>query len=304
MNSTAITARQDDLGVKVSRLAKVLLALAAGCLLVAGFLSSPRTNLEPGPVTRVTYFEKETEWVFPTVINEESTWGQWLLRKTNQSPPSLIDDIGSLRQINVSKVTSWAAAHYFLYDKPPPATGWELKRGMQGLEAGSVLLRFDEAVAGSIEQATLLSRTATTITYLTPLGELRETPSIPEISTSILAEWAGPPLELWSVTKQVGGLSAGLAFALSYVEQLSGAVLTEKPVAATGSIDARGNVSAVGGIEAKQESLEREVDLFFVPKSSTKINATPTMRVVEVENLREAVSWFCDEGNTEACRLL
>jgi PDZ domain-containing protein len=68
----------------------------------------------------------------------------------------------------------------------------------------------------------------------------------------------------------VGGPSAGLAFALGVIDTLSGGNLTGgHKVAVTGTIDTSGNVGVIGGIALKTVAVEHAgADVFLVPKDS------------------------------------
>ena len=65
---------------------------------------------------------------------------------------------------------------------------------------------------------------------------------------------------------QVGGPSAGLAFALDLAEELGRDVDRGRRVAATGEIGLDGSVRAVGGIKQKTiGARQSDMDLFLVP---------------------------------------
>lgn len=65
----------------------------------------------------------------------------------------------------------------------------------------------------------------------------------------------------------IGGPSAGLAYALTIVQELSPEdIAFGKRVAATGEISPNGAVGAIGGVDLKAEAVEREgAELFVVP---------------------------------------
>ena len=68
---------------------------------------------------------------------------------------------------------------------------------------------------------------------------------------------------------QIGGPSAGLAFTLAIMDSLSNGKLTGgHKVAATGTIDAGGNVGQVGGVQEKAAAVENAgAQVFFVPQA-------------------------------------
>ena len=64
-----------------------------------------------------------------------------------------------------------------------------------------------------------------------------------------------PPMKLTFGLSEVGGPSAGLAFALAIVDKLNSVdLMRERSVAVTGEIDSEGNVGAIGGLPQKMAS--------------------------------------------------
>jgi len=94
---------------------------------------------------------------------------------------------------------------------------------------------------------------------------------------------------------QVGGPSAGLAFTLALLDELTPGELTGgAKVAATGTIDPSGNVGEIGGIRQKVIAVQRSgAELFLVPKSlediAKKQAAGSSLRVQGVETLADAL---------------
>ena len=92
----------------------------------------------------------------------------------------------------------------------------------------------------------------------------------------------------------IGGPSAGLAFTLAIVDALSNGRLTGgHRVAATGTIDAQGNVGDVGGVKEKTAAVEKAgAQVFFVPRDEYR-DATSVagkgLRVVAVSTLRQVL---------------
>ncbi|MFE9765712.1 S16 family serine protease [Streptomyces sp. NPDC005808] len=96
----------------------------------------------------------------------------------------------------------------------------------------------------------------------------------------------------------VGGPSAGLLFSLGIVDKLdgdgSGGDLTGgRTIAGTGTIDADGNVGAVGGVALKTQAARRDgATVFLVPKaecSDAKVELPKGLRLVPVTTLKGAV---------------
>lgn len=95
-------------------------------------------------------------------------------------------------------------------------------------------------------------------------------------------------------TSYIGGPSAGLAMTLSLINKLSAGTLTGHwVVAATGTIDANGNVGDVGGVAEKTVAVERAgAQIFFVPKVELPVAlavASSRLRVIGVVTLGQAL---------------
>jgi Lon-like protease len=92
---------------------------------------------------------------------------------------------------------------------------------------------------------------------------------------------------------QVGGPSAGLAFALDVVEELGQDADHGYKVAASGEICADGTVVAVGGLKQKTIGARRAgVDVFLVPAGENTDEArryADGMRVIPVHSFRQAL---------------
>ena len=92
----------------------------------------------------------------------------------------------------------------------------------------------------------------------------------------------------------VGGPSAGLAFALGVLEELGKDVDRGNVVAATGEIALDGRVGPVGGIEQKTIGARRAgAAVFLVPAGDNAVEArrfAGGMRVVPVESFQQALS--------------
>ena len=104
-------------------------------------------------------------------------------------------------------------------------------------------------------------------------------------------------------TTSIGGPSAGLAMALGIIDTLGGGGLTGgRTVAATGTIDAQGGVGQVGGVPQKTVAVERAgATVFLVPaaqKATALSKATPSLRVVGVTSLRQALRVLQRLGGT------
>lgn len=91
----------------------------------------------------------------------------------------------------------------------------------------------------------------------------------------------------------VGGPSAGLAFALDVLEELGRDVDHGRKVAVTGEIELDGDVLPVGGIEQKTIGANRSnVDVFVVPAGDNANEArrhAGDLRIVPVRNFQQAL---------------
>jgi PDZ domain-containing protein len=102
------------------------------------------------------------------------------------------------------------------------------------------------------------------------------------------------PVKVTVHTQDIGGPSAGLAMSLGIIDKLSGGQLTGgRVVAATGTIDQKGNVGDVGGVAEKTIAVERAgATVFFVPKVELKTaeaKASPQLHVYAVSNLDQVL---------------
>lgn len=94
-------------------------------------------------------------------------------------------------------------------------------------------------------------------------------------------------------TGNVGGPSAGLAFALDVLEELGHNILHGRKIAATGEIFANGSVGPIGGIEQKTiGAREAGVDAFLVPAGENARDARKEakgLRIIPVESFTQAL---------------
>src|SRR5205823_8361772 len=101
------------------------------------------------------------------------------------------------------------------------------------------------------------------------------------------------PLSVTINAGNVGGPSAGLAFALDVLEQLGKDVDHGRRVAATGQIELDGSVTAVGGIEQKTIGVRKSgIHFFLVPAGDNATEAkrfAHGVRIVPVHSFRQAL---------------
>ena len=91
----------------------------------------------------------------------------------------------------------------------------------------------------------------------------------------------------------VGGPSAGLAFALDILEQLGRDVDHGRRVAATGEIELDGTVTPIGGVEQKTIGVRKAgIHVFLVPAGENAAEArryAHGLRIVPVQNFQQAL---------------
>ncbi len=108
------------------------------------------------------------------------------------------------------------------------------------------------------------------------------------------------PFKVAIETKEIGGPSAGLVFALAIVDHLTPGDLTGgHRVAGTGTLDEEGKVGPVGGVAQKVRAAEASgAEFFLVPREdlSEARKAARRIRVVGVSSLKEAVDFLISEG--------
>jgi Lon-like protease len=101
------------------------------------------------------------------------------------------------------------------------------------------------------------------------------------------------PIRVAIDTGDVGGPSAGLAFALELMQKLGRNVLHGHRVAATGEIELNGAVSAIGGIKQKTYGARKAgVDVFLVPAGPNAREArryAGPVRIIPVDSLDQAL---------------
>ena len=109
------------------------------------------------------------------------------------------------------------------------------------------------------------------------------------------------PFPITIQVSNIGGPSAGLAMTLGVIDELSGGSLTGgKKVAATGTIDAQGNVGDVGGVAQKTVAVENAgATIFMVPPQeygAAKSQQKPGLQIYAVSTLDQALAVLAAHG--------
>jgi PDZ domain-containing protein len=101
------------------------------------------------------------------------------------------------------------------------------------------------------------------------------------------------PVDVDIVTHNVNGASGGLMFTLEIIDQLTpGGITHGRRIAGTGTMDPRGVVGPIEGVELKEVAAERvHAELFLVPKDNLSETKPPTdgMKIVPVRTLEDAL---------------
>lgn len=113
------------------------------------------------------------------------------------------------------------------------------------------------------------------------------------------------PFEVNITTTDIGGPSAGLAFTLALIDELTEGDLTGRgKVAVTGTISADGTVGAIGALQQKAVAVrDAGCTLFLVPKGQSNAEVAAArkaagkgLRIVQVGTLEEALTVLRDNG--------
>jgi len=108
------------------------------------------------------------------------------------------------------------------------------------------------------------------------------------------------PIDVMFDTGEVGGPSAGLAFTLALLDELTPGELTGgHPVAVTGTINSDGLVGEVGGTGQKAAAVRRAgIEMFLVPPDDydDAVERAGDVKVVKVETLDDALAALAEIG--------
>lgn len=101
------------------------------------------------------------------------------------------------------------------------------------------------------------------------------------------------PLEIEIDAGDIGGPSAGLAFALGITDELGDELTCGRRITVTGELDLEGNVGAIGGVKQKAIGADQSgADIFVVPEGNAaeaREHAPEELEVIPVSTYAEAV---------------
>jgi PDZ domain-containing protein len=110
------------------------------------------------------------------------------------------------------------------------------------------------------------------------------------------------PLQVRIDAGNVGGPSAGVAFAIEVLEELGRDVVHGHKIAATGEINADGSIGPIGGIKQKTiGAREAHVDAFLVPAGDNATEARKYahgLRIIPVETFPQALRALATLGQS------
>ncbi|MBM3675333.1 MAG: PDZ domain-containing protein [Actinobacteria bacterium] len=209
----------------------------------------------------------------------------------------------ALEELGYRVTVTGAGARVVQVMPDSPADG-VLRRGDVITAIDGVPVRLREQVGeivraqpvGTIFSLTLVRKGQTVTTAITTeeatSGELRGKPhvGISAVTEDLDVEF---PVDVQIDPGPVSGPSAGLAFTLTIIDELSPGDLTGgKSVAVTGTIDAEGNVGEVGGVRQKTAAAkDAGATLMLVPRSEVglALPAAGDMEVVGVRTLEDVL---------------
>jgi PDZ domain-containing secreted protein/Zn-dependent protease len=163
-------------------------------------------------------------------------------------------------------------------DGTPVPTEFDLQDAVSSKPAGT---RFRLAV----------ERNGRSLAVTTPSGKGKEGPVLGFVAVTKKIDVASP-FKITFVHRDIGGPSAGLAYALAIVDALSTAGPSlSQVVAATGTIDRRGTVGDVGGVDLKGVGARRQgANLFIVPADELAAARGTVSNVKGVASLSDALA--------------
>jgi PDZ domain-containing protein len=166
--------------------------------------------------------------------------------------------------------------------------------GKRVTEPGQVIALTRKTKIGAVVSFTILRDGKTLLEQIRTVAG--ESPRRPVVGIYLDTQPAADihlPIHVSIDAGNIGGPSAGLAFALEVMEKLGRNVVHGHKIAATGEISLDGSVSAIGGIEQKViGAREAGVDAFLVPAGENAVEARKDahgLKIIAVHNFQQAL---------------
>ena len=214
-------------------------------------------------------------------------------KSTQNYPATGRIDLMSIRVTNPDSwifgpeiIYSWISSERSVYPKsaifPPGTTSKEERKQAKAEMVSSQ----DKAIFAAVN-------------YLQSNPEIMAPPSSSAGDAESIGKVRANKLETKNIefkVKETGGPSGGLVFAIALVELLTEQdILQGDHIAGTGTINARGIVGGIGGINEKIASAQKVgATLFFAPVSNASeiANVPAGIKVVTVATLAQAISYL------------
>jgi PDZ domain-containing protein len=269
------------------------------------FLTTVSVSTRP-----ISLFEAIVGWLDPSVS---------LVKRSALVQPGLTDqqqDAYNALDMEESKYAALTAALKALDISTPPIPGTRIIGVATGFPAEGKLKVGDLIVSVNGQSARdpasavepIASRpVGSTVTVELLRGSRTITASMKTVASPLAEDHGRPvlgvrlapavrlPFDVTIDSQNIGGPSAGLAFALTVTDALTIEDLTRgHHVAVTGTIDSAGAVGLVGGVEFKVKAAEREgADIFLAPAdevAEARKAASSHLTVIGVKTLSEALA--------------
>lgn len=261
---------------------------------------------------KAKYYDDDTEllkWkdVFGDVNKEDSSTINEALMKDSQSAAKVV----ALSSLGCKVEKSGEGAVITFVEKNSPASGAKLKVEDAITKVDNTdVLTDDEAIAalgkhkpGDVAKITVLEKKSKTEKVLDiTLIENPKKKGVGFLGVGLTTKLPAYdyPINVNIDPGDVSGPSAGLAFTLSLIDQLTPGELTgKKDYAVTGEIRVDGTVGQVGGVKQKAVAAKKAgAKMMIVPKGEGKEakSSVPSMKVFEVENIDQALTILAENG--------
>jgi len=268
------------------------------------FLTTVAVSTRP-----ISLFEAFIGWIDPAVS---------LYKRSDIVKPGLTDEQNAqynALDMEESKYAALIAALHATGFDTPPIPGARVI-GVAGgfpaegkLKTGDLIVTVDGATVrdpASAVRPIVAKPIGSKVTVTVLRGDRRITTEMKTVRSPLAGEEKRPvlgirlaqalrlPFDVTIDSQNIGGPSAGLAFALTITDVLTPEDLTRgHHVAVTGTIDLSGRVGPVGGVEFKVRAAEKEgADVFLAPADEVAQarGAASHLKVIGVSTLAEALA--------------